>query len=117
LILDLSSLDQFSVNDGINKNLCSLKYITMGNVAAAISKCGRGALLGKTDIQPAFRIILVHQEDHQLLGMLWKNMVYIKTTFFMIHWRASASELNNFRADHKPKGKEKWGPFGSSLLR
>jgi len=102
LILDLSSLDQFSVNDGINKNLCSLKYITMGNVAAAISKCGRGALLGKIDIQSAFRIIPVHQEDHQLLGMLWKNMVYINTTFFMIHWRASASELNNFRADHKP---------------
>jgi len=63
LILDLSSPDdQFSVNDGIDKNLFSLKYITIDNVAAAISECGQGALLGKIDIQSAFRIIPVHPE-------------------------------------------------------
>ena len=69
----------------------------MDNVAVAISKCGRGALLGKIDIQSAFRIIPVHPEDRRLLGMLWKDMVYIDTT--LPFGLRSAPKLFNSLAD------------------
>jgi len=69
----------------------------MDNVAAAISKCGRGALLGKIDIQSAFRIIPVHPEDRRLLGMLWKDLVYIDTT--LPFGLRSAPKLFNSLAD------------------
>ena len=49
LILDLSSPDGQSVNDGIDKDLVSLSYISIDNVAAVIRRAGKGALLGKMD--------------------------------------------------------------------
>ena len=51
LILDLSSPDGQSVNDGIAKDLASLVYILVDDVVVVIRKAGRGALLGKMDIK------------------------------------------------------------------
>lgn len=42
LTLDLSSPDNFSVNNGIDSSLCSLRYLTMDHIVAAIIQCGRG---------------------------------------------------------------------------
>ena len=51
LIVDLSSPEDNSVNDGIDKPMCSLKYITIDDIVENVKKCGgRGALLGKLDI-------------------------------------------------------------------
>ena len=47
LILDLSSPHTHSVNDGIAKELCTLKYVTVDHAVKSILQCGRGAQLAK----------------------------------------------------------------------
>ena len=75
LIVDLSSPEGFSVNDGIAA--CSMIYSSLDDAARFILLAGKGALLAKIDIANAFRIILVHPDDRHLLGMRWKNSVYV----------------------------------------
>ena len=69
LIVDLSSPEGRSVNDGISPEWCSLSYISVDEVAAVVVQLGRGAQLAKLDIQSAYRIIPVHPCDRHLLGM------------------------------------------------
>ena len=76
LIVDLSSPEGHSVNDGINADLCSLKYVTVDDAVAAVKQIGLGAELAKVDIQSAYRIIPVHPEDRWLLGMVWEGALY-----------------------------------------
>ena len=47
LIVDLPAPEGHSVNDGIEKALCSLSYISVDNVAKTILQLGPGTLLGK----------------------------------------------------------------------
>ena len=48
LILDLSSPEGASVNDGIDPVVCSLSYVSVDDVARAVVEAGRGAFLAKT---------------------------------------------------------------------
>jgi len=50
LIVDLSSPNGASVNDGIDKDICSLSYTSVDAVVEKILEMGRGALLAKLDI-------------------------------------------------------------------
>ncbi len=68
LIVNLSSPENASVNDGIDKDMCSTSYITTDSVVDRILQVGRGALLAKVD-QQAYRIVPV---DRRLLGVQWK---------------------------------------------
>ena len=77
LILDLSSPQGNSVNDGINRELRSLSYITVDDIATKVGEMGRGALMAKFDLKAAYRQIPVHPDDR---GMLWENELYIDTT-------------------------------------
>ena len=76
LIVDLSAPRGFSVNDGISPSLCSLDYISVDQAARLIAKCGRGALMAKTDLQSAYRQVPVHPEDQHLLGLEWDGQIY-----------------------------------------
>ena len=69
LIVDLSSPDGASVNDGIDPEVCSLSYATIDDAARMIGYTGWGSLLAKVDIKNAYHIIPVHPEDRALLGM------------------------------------------------
>ena len=80
LILDLSSPEGHSVNDGIDPALCSLNYVSVDTIAEAVVRAGRGALLAKSDVQHAYRQIPVHPDDRHLLGMKWQGQVYIDAT-------------------------------------
>jgi len=71
LIVDLSHLKGHSVNDGIPKALCSLKYITIDEAIKSIIQYGKGAL-AKINIKSAFHLIPVHHEDR---GMQWNGGV------------------------------------------
>ena len=51
LIVDLSHPADFSINDGIPKELCSLTYITVDTAIHHIIKLGPSALLAKIDIK------------------------------------------------------------------
>ena len=55
-----------SVNDGIDPSLCSLSYTMVDNIAAVIAQLGTGGLLAKVDIELAYQLIPVHQQDRPL---------------------------------------------------
>ena len=79
LIVDMSSPDGVSVNDGIKEFLCSLSYVTIMDVAKGVAAFGRGSLMAKVDIRNAYRVVPVHPEDRWLMGMTWKGEFYIDT--------------------------------------
>ena len=66
LILDLSSPAGLSVNDGIDKELCSLAYTSIDEVVKCIISRGQGAMLAKVDIKQAYRNVPVHPDDRLL---------------------------------------------------
>ena len=67
LILDLPSPEGTSINDGICEGFCSLCYLSIEDIASTILSLGKGALLAKTNIQSAYRMVPVHPDDHHLL--------------------------------------------------
>ncbi len=80
LILNLSAPEGAGVNDGISKELASLSYVTPDEVAGLAARLGRGALLAKMHIKQAYCQVSVHPVDTPLLGMLWKDKVFVNTT-------------------------------------
>ena len=77
LIVDLSHPDGKSVNDGISSELCSLQYTRVDHVVRQLLQLGPGALMAKLDIKSAYRIVPVHPQDRFLLGMRWKDHIYV----------------------------------------
>ena len=77
--MDLSGPRQYSVNDGIKKDLCSLKYASVEDAVQRIWSMGTNTLLAKIDIQHAYRNILVHGDDRGLLVMQWREKFYMDT--------------------------------------
>jgi hypothetical protein len=77
LITDLSHPEGGSVNEGIEAQLCSLKYTSVESVAIAAQRLGRGALLAKLDIRSAYRLVPVHPQDRYLLGVEWEGRHYV----------------------------------------
>ena len=77
LIVDMSSPEGGSVNDGICKEWCSLSYISVDDVARAVVKLGKGALMAKFDLKAAYRNVPVHPDDRWLLGMVWENQLFV----------------------------------------
>lgn len=79
LILDLSSPDGASVNDGIDLDQCSIAFATVDAAIEKIVELGRGALMAKVDVEHAYRNVPVHPDDRPLLGMTWNGKVYLDT--------------------------------------
>ena len=77
LIVDLSSPVGGSVNDGIDRNLCSLQYVSVDQAARLVAACGKGALMAKTDLCSAYRQVPVHRDNQHLLGIEWRGQTYI----------------------------------------
>ena len=66
-----------SVNDGIENELCSLKYVSVDEAMREVIELGQGTQLAKFDIESAYRLIPVHGDDRPLLGMRWREKTYI----------------------------------------
>ena len=66
LIVDLSSPHGESVNYGIDKELCTLSYVSVDNIVKTILTLKKGALMAKVDIKNAYRLLPVHPEDRLL---------------------------------------------------
>ena len=77
VITDLSYPKGSSVNDAINPKLCSLKYITVEQVAKKAFSLGKGSLIAKIDIKAAYRLIPVSPQDRPFLGVKWGGKVYV----------------------------------------
>eukprot|EP00731_Ephydatia_muelleri_P013916 Em0007g1226a len=97
LIFDLSSPEGASVNDGIDSNLCSLKYATIDQAAELMLRLGRGALMAKVDIDQAYHRISVHPDDRWLLGMCFEGVTYMDTVlpFGLRDLRSLVGKLEN----------------------
>ena len=54
-----------------------MQYTSVSEVAAKCVQLGAGTLMGKMDIQQAYRNVPVAPEDRRLLGMKWQGKVYI----------------------------------------
>ena len=76
LIIDLSTPGGRIVNDGIEKELCSLSYVSVDHVDCVL-RFEPGALLAKVDIKQAYRNVSVHPDDRHLLCMRWKQELLI----------------------------------------
>ena len=79
LILNLSSPDGGSVNEGIEPELCSLQYFRLDEVVRYICTMEPGALIAKLDIEAAYRMVPVHPADRLLLGMQWDGSIFLDT--------------------------------------
>ena len=77
LIVDLSSPQGMSINDGIDTDRSSLSYASVDHLAALVVSTGRGGFLVKADIREAYRMVPVHPQDQHLLGVRWESAVYI----------------------------------------
>ena len=88
LILDLSSPNNHSVNDGIPKELCSMQYASIDDAVDMIMQAGQGCLLAKIDIEHVYRNIPVHNDDRPLLAMRWNDNLYIDTVLPFGLWSA-----------------------------
>ena len=97
LIVDLSHPVDFSINDGIPKDMCSLTYITVDTAINHIIELGPGTLLAKIDIKSTFRLLPVHPSDRHLLAMKWNEGIYIDTC--LPFGLRSAPKLFNILAD------------------
>jgi hypothetical protein len=77
LIFDLSYPRNRSINDGIDPSLCSVEYAHFDAAIQMVQKMGAGCSLFKVDIQSAFRLLPIHPEDFQLLGMFHDGQFYV----------------------------------------
>ena len=65
-----------SINNAISKEDFSLQYVTTDHAIEGIKRFGQGCFLAKTDIESAFRLIPIHPDDYELLGMFWQGKYY-----------------------------------------
>ena len=83
LIVDLSSPEGHSINDGISKDLCSLSYVSVAMASEAVSRMGPGALPAKVNlrvhVRSAYRMLPIHPNDRWLLGMQWECKLFVET--------------------------------------
>ena len=70
LIHNLSYPDGNSINDHIPKEFTTVRYVSL------LTNFGRGALIGKTDIEDAFRIIPIHPSCYHLFGFSWDSQFF-----------------------------------------
>lgn len=72
-----------SINDGIAPEFCSVRYQTIDDATKHLLACGKGALLAKTDIEHAYKLVPIHPEDYELLGFSIDNKYYFDRTLPM----------------------------------
>ena len=73
LITDFSFPPDFRINDGIERNLCSLSYVTVDCIAGIVEALGQASQMVIMDIESAYRLIPVHPDDRVLLGVQWNG--------------------------------------------
>ena len=79
LILGLSSPIGYNVNDGISRDLCSMRYATVDQAIGTIFAQGPGCLMAKIDMESAYHNIPVHADNRHLLAMSWNGRVFVDT--------------------------------------
>ncbi|XP_069605972.1 uncharacterized protein [Ranitomeya imitator] len=79
LIHHLSYPKGRSVNDGIPEDDTTVTYIPFDRAVEMVRKAGPGALMAKSDIESAFRLLPVHPDCYHLLGAMFEDKYYFDT--------------------------------------
>ena len=103
VIYDLSWPPNTSINKFINID-CSVQYINIDAAIKLIKHYGRGAQMGKIDLEDAFKHIIVRPDDWELLGTTWYhtnddgsvNKDYYIDTVLPFGAKSSPRLFNNF---------------------
>ena len=82
LIDNLSAPEGWSINEGIDRELCRLKYTSVDDVVQRVRvlQLGEGAEIAKADVRGAYRNVPEHPRDTWLLGMEWNGTVFMDRT-------------------------------------
>ena len=80
LILDLSSPEGHSLNDGIPKPPFTVQYVSIDAFIAGIMSHSRDTLLAKFDVASAYSNVGIHPSDRPLLGMKWHEQYFVDMT-------------------------------------
>ncbi len=83
LIHNLSYPAGTSVNDNIDRDLCTVKYASFDDAAIMVQAAGPNCELAKSDIKSAFRLLPVHPADFDLLGFKFDGKYYFDTAMPM----------------------------------
>lgn len=59
------------------KACCKVAYTSFDAALWWVRRCGSGTLLAKTDIEAAFRLLLVHPESFRWLGCFWEGQFFV----------------------------------------
>ena len=78
LIHDLSypKHSHSSINASIPKDQCTVKYLLLDHVIELLQNNGQGALMAKTDIKEAFRLVPMAPQAYHLLGFQFQGNFY-----------------------------------------
>ena len=76
-IYHLSYPEGDSINDHIPKEPYSLQYVRVDDAIRILQTLGPGSFMAKTDLKSAFRLIPIHPDDWNLLGIYWQSRYYV----------------------------------------
>ena len=76
-IYHLSLPEGDSITDHIHKDKYSLQYVRVDDAIRILQRLGKGAFMAKTDLKSAFRLIPIHPDDWNLLGVHWQSKFYV----------------------------------------
>eukprot|EP00111_Clytia_hemisphaerica_P003593 TCONS_00010247-protein len=77
MITDLSFPLGESVNDGISKENSTVSYTGLTAAVKKILALGKGCLLAKFDIQRAYRMIPLQEDERNLVVIKWKDYYFV----------------------------------------
>ncbi len=77
MIHHLSYPDGNSVNDGIDRDYCTVQYASFDTAVSIVVTAGIGAAMAKADIESAFRLLPIHPQDFSLLGMKIEDNIFV----------------------------------------
>ena len=106
LIQHLSYPEGHSINDFICSELSTVKYCSFDDAVAMVLLLGPGCRLCKTDIENAYRILPIHELDHDLLGIKWGDKYYYDNCMGL---RSSAAIFDRFSSGLKWIAQSKLG--------
>ncbi|KAM4770950.1 uncharacterized protein WCC33_002735 [Rhinophrynus dorsalis] len=77
LIQHLSYPEEGSVNDALEKELCSVQYQSFDEALEIVKGVGPGAMLAKVDVESAFRLLPLHPSSFKYTGCCVKGKFYV----------------------------------------
>lgn len=77
LITHLSFPDNQGVNHFIDPDKCSVTYASLDQALELITTMGKRTQLAKMDVKSAFRLLIIHPGDFDLLGFKFEGKYYI----------------------------------------